>query len=241
MPEHNPEDRVRVKNLVNDILREDGIDPSYVQTFWITRMRKVSGFDANANPTTREVPEEKEIEWDFSRGFFFFWGGKAYTIRPGETKAYYRWMAEHCVGHMVQYILNRKYQSTKRMDPDGTPRYDNNILSNQVLRKTLVNRLVEGVEEWFGGSEDDFDTMLARQFGGDAESAIVERTDAFDTELPEVSQDEPLAAPRPSEAVPATSDPELAKAREEADANGIAYKATDSATTVKAKIIKEMA
>lgn len=235
MPEHNPEDRVFIKNVIK--LEEDDI-----KTFWITRYKKVSFVNANGLADSREITEEKEIEWNFKDGFFFAWGGKHYVIKPGESMSYPRYLADHCVKHMIDYILNTRYLATKRTGEDGTPRYDTNILQNDVLRKKLRNEIFQGVEEWYSGSGDDFDTILNKKYGGDFVSASKESVnmDSQDYEMPEIEQDSPISAIKES-VIPPTSDPQLQNIREEADLNNVTYTERDTVSSIKAKIIKTMA
>lgn len=234
MPEHNPEDRVFVKNIIE--LNEDDI-----QTFWVTRYKKMAQVDANGQVVNKDIPYEKEIEWNFKDGFFFFWGGKVYTLKPGEQKTYYRFLAEHCAKHMVDYLINREYQASKKMGEDGIPRYNKNILNNEIVKKKLWNKIILGVEEWYGGGEDDFDTLLAKQFGGDFEEIAKETVSGEDTELPEVDQSTREAEKPVKRSVPPTDDTELAKIRDEADLIGIEYTDSDTVASLKARIIKEMA
>lgn len=234
MPQHNPEDRVRVRNIVAP-------EADDIQTLWITRYRKDRQIDANGQQVTKEFPYEKEIEWNFKDGFLFFWGGKAYVLKRGEERTYSRFLAEHCAKHMVDYVLNKKYLTTKRMGDDGTPRYDQNILNNEILKKKIRSEIIVGVEEWFEGQDDDFDTMLANKFGGDAESLMTEKVNKEDFQLPEEEQDEVIKNIPSKEPIKPTTDSELQKMRDEADALALEYSQTDTAETIKKMIVKEMA
>lgn len=235
MPQHNPEDRVRVKNIVAP-------EQDDLQTFWLTRYDKLDYIDANGNKGTRDIPVQKEVEWNFKRGFFFIWGGEVFVLKRGEEKSYPRWLAEHCVEHMIDHVLTRKYQATKRMGTDGTPLYDLNILNNESEKKKLRNEIVLGVDEWAKAGEDDFDKMIAEQFGGDFDGMAREQTSNADKDfsLPELPQEDELVVEKKS-VIPPTSDVELQKMREEADQYGIPYTDKDTTSTIKGKLLKQMA
>lgn len=241
MPQHNPEDRVRVKNIV-DTKGEDDF-----QTFWITRYVKVPALNERGEPTNKEVPEQKRIEWNFKKGFFFGWGQKFYSLRPGEEKTYPRFLAEHCAKHMVDYILNKRLLATRTLDENGVPKYKNQIITEHEKQK-ILDEIIVGVEEWHEGNDKDFDTLLNEQYGGDFESEAREKVDKLDYkipqdkdfELPEVSQDEPTNIEKPAKITP-TDDLELQKMREEADAYAIPYTDKDTTESIKAKVLREMA
>lgn len=234
-----------MRNVTNDVLREWGIEESHVHHQPVTRYKKVSRVLDSGEQVTREMSFERDIEWDYGKGFFFAWGGKFYTMKPGEEKVLYRFLAEHCAEHMANYLMTRKYLSTRRDGEGGTYLYDNGILNNQVLKKQLLNRIIVGVEEWNERSDDDFDMMLARQFGSDGTLGEMgsEREDPADTLITkdEVDQTSPPPKSREREEVPPTDDPELKAAREEAEAYGIEFSAKESAESIKRKIIKAMA
>lgn len=237
MPQHNPEDRVRVRNIV----APEGDD---IQTLWITRFRKEKSIDANAQEVVKEFPYQKEIEWNYADGFLFFWGGKAYVLKRDEERTYSRFLADHCAKHMIDYILNKRYIATKRMKDDGTPQYDNNILQNEVLKNQIRNQIIVGVEEWFEGGDEDLDTLLAKKFGGDVDSMVKDRVNHDDMELEGIDQGEEdeiikeIEKPKP---VQPSSDPELQAIREEADGYGITYGDKESKESIKNRILKEMA
>ena len=237
MPQHHPEDRVRVKNIVSNATDD-------VQTFFLTRQKKVQSLGADGQPKTTEVPYEREIDWNFKDGFFFMWGGKAYVMRPGEEKTYPRFLANHCVKQQIQYILNDRHQKSKRVLETGVIMYDRNILNNQVLKKQLANEIIVGVEEWYEGTDDDFDAILNKKFGGDIESYLNDDapTNKEDFELKEIDDYEtkPLEVPELKERK-ATTDKTLQKLRDEADAFSVQWNEGDTADQIKEKVMKAMA
>ena len=234
MPEHNPEDRVSIKNIIQ--LQEDDI-----QTFTRTKYRTESITKIDGTQENRQREYKEEFQWNFKDGFFFAWGGQYYWLRPGQTKTYYRFIAEHAANKMADYLLTREYMATKTVDSDGVPHYANNILQNAQKRQSLLNRIIQGVEEWAIPDTDDFDAKLAREFGGDFDQAAKPLVNSADFMLNEVDQDSKPAKAVERAEVPPTDNPELKKAREEADLYQIVYTASDSADVIKKKILKAMA
>lgn len=235
MPQHNPEDRVRVKNILN-------VEDDDIRTFWITRYRKEEIVDANGNKGTRDIPYDKEIEWNFKDGFFFLWGGRPYVLPPNSEKVYLRFLAEHCAKHMVDHIMNNELLATRRLDADGIPHYSNGILNNEVKRKKLMNEVIVGVEEWYNGGDEDFDAILSKQFGGDAEGMMKEVVDKRDVEIgTEFDQTDTMGKKAERKPITPTSNPELQSARDEADLYAIEYTDKDTVDSIKAKVLKEMA
>lgn len=237
MPQHNPEDRVRVRNIVEP----EGDD---IRTFWITRLRKEKVRDLNGNEAVRSVPYEEEIEWNFKDGFFWAWGGKYYSMKPGEERTMDRFMADHCAKHMVDHILAKRLKATRRMVA-GVPEYDNGILTDEVEKKKIRNRIIVGVEEWYEANDEDFDTILNRKYGGnfDELAKISENNDSREIGfVEEVQQDDMPSVPKkPAKAKAATDDPELSRMRAEADTLAIDWSESDDASSIKARILKEMA
>ena len=236
MPQHNPEDRVRVKNIVTP-------DADDIQTMWTTRQRKVKGLDANGNETTKEVPYELEFEWNFAKGFLFFWGGKAYTLGRDAEKEYPRFLADHCIKGMVDYILTAKHLKSKRTTESGLDIYDKNILGNEVEKKRLRNLAMLGVSSWYDGEDEDFDALLNKQFGGDVDSMIAKKNNE-DFELP-TEDDEPikvkLKQPEVEKTIPQSKDVELQKLRDECSATSVDFTEGDTVSSLKAKLLKEFA
>lgn len=234
MPEHNENDRVRIKNIIN-------IDEDDIKTFWVPRYQKIDTIDQNGIPAKKEIIYQKEIEWNFKKGFFCAWGSKFYTLKPLEEKTYPRFLAEHIADKIAEYLLNKEYLATKKVLDSGIITYNNNILNNKIKRKTLMNQIVIGIEEWNNASDNDFDTMLANQFGGDFQSVVEEKVDKLDFELQEIDQDDKPLKVRVQEEIPKSDNKDLQSARDEAEANGIIYSASDTVQTIKNKIIKAMA
>ena len=237
MPEHeqSPEDRVRIKNII----KTDGDD---IATFWRKVYRKEGVLDLNGGAAVREVASEQEFEWNFAKGFFFSWGSEYYVIRPGEEKVYPRFLADHAVKHMVQYMLNKEYQATRKNMESGLVSYNNNILNNEAKKKAYRNQIIVGVEEYRGASNDSFEQILAREFGGNFDEVASPQISHEDTLITkdDIEQYTPPAPVKPKDIIPPTDNPELARMREEADANGVDYTASDSAQVIKNRIIKAM-
>jgi hypothetical protein len=234
--EHSPEDRVKIKNIIET----NGKD---VATFWRTVYRKEGVKDLNGGVSVRETASEQEFEWDFAKGFFFSWGNEYYVIRPGEEKVYPRFLAEHAVDHMVQYMLNKEYQATRRSLESGLVAYDNNILNNEAKKKAYRNRIIVGVEEYRGASNDSFEQILAKEFGGNFDEVAEPQINKEDVLITkdEVEQWTPPVPQKPKDVIPPTDNPELKAMREEADINDVEYTASDSAAIIKSKILKAMA
>lgn len=234
MPEHNPEDRVRIKNIVK-------IEEDDVQQFSRTKYYREPIIGPNGEQTTRERQEQERFNWNFKDGFFFAWGQQYYWLKPGEQKTYSRFLAEHAANKMIDYILTKEYLATKTVDSDGVPHYQNNILQNPQKREKLLNEIIMGVEEWSVPNNDTFDMKLAREFGGNFENEITSlKNNADITILDEVDQGVPSPKVPERKTVPPTSDPELKKIREEADLYEINYTEKDTIDTIKARIIKAM-
>lgn len=238
MPQHHPEDRVRVKNIVSS--PEDDI-----QTFYINRVRKERVVDVNGIPSTRDFPYEQEILWNFKKGFFFIWGGKPYVLAPGQEKTYPRFLANHCAKQQVQYILNKRHQATKQVLPTGIIMYDQNILKNKVLAKQLTDQVIVGVEEWYEGAEDDFDAIVNKEFGGDIDSYMTdEPTNKEDFTLPEVDDYEEITKEEEAKVkkpIPRSSNKDLQTLRDECDASGVEWEEGDNVDQLKGKLVKMMA
>lgn len=234
MPQHHPEDRVRVKNIVSPG------DPK--ETFFLNRLKKVPHFDQEGRETTRQVPYVQEIEWDFANGFFFIWGGQPYRMAPGETKTYYRFIADHCVKNQVQHELNKRLMASRYLTADGQPRYKDSILTDRNLRKQLHDQIVVGVDEWYVRNDDDFDAIVSREFGGGAQEFVegAQVVDKNDTLLPEEELDDVVIPMDKPKRHAKTTDEAVAKLREEADSFGVDYADSDSAEDLKAKLVKAM-
>ncbi len=242
MPENNPEDRVRIKNIITFPFKAKNgtVVEGDVQTFTRTKYTRLSIINPDGTPGTREQSYEEPFEWDFAAmGFCWAWGGKWYSLNPGESRTMSRFLAEHAAKHMVDYLMYREYATTKTITADNQIRYNDNVLKDQRERDRLMNQIVVGVEEYVTPDNDDFDTKLAKRFGGDFDEKASPVLSKLDFMIEEVDQD---IKPMPQEkAVKPTSDPELKAQREEADLYGIPYADKDSAATIKANIIKQMA
>ncbi len=241
MPENNPEDRVRIKNIVTFpfTARNGTVVDGDVQTFNRTKYAKVPIVNPDGSPGTREQSYDEPFEWDFrTMGFCWAWGGKWYSLNPGETRTMNRFLAEHAAKHMVDYLMTREYLTTRTVTADNQIRYNDNILLNQKERDRLMNQIVVGVEEYVTPDNDDFDTKLARRYGGDFEDRAAPVVNKLDFMIEEVDQDAPAPAERSKPAVPPTDNPDLKAAREEADVWKVPYVASDSAAQIKAKILK---
>lgn len=234
MPEHNPEDRVRIRNIVE--LEEDDI-----QTFKRIRTHKETITGPEGMPVTRERQHDEPFDWNFKDGFFFAWGGQYYWIKTGETKTYYRFLAEHAADTMATYLITREYLATKTVDSDGVPHYKSNILQNAAKREELMNKIIVGVEEWANPDNSDFDQKLARQFGGNFEQEVAPKINTADFMLNEVDQDNRPVKKVERVQVAPSSDAELQKTREEADLYEIVYTEKDTKEAIKSRILKAMA
>lgn len=236
MPTANPDDRVRIKNIVEP----DGT----VQTFWITRYKKQMKLDHQGNAKPIEVPYEDEIEWEFKNGFFFLWGGKAYVMKPGETKEYPRFLANHCMKEQIQYILNKRYDASKRVMENGIVTHEKGILTNQLMKKELEKQIMVEVVEYVDGIEDDFDAILGKKYGGDYESYLNQESEVdkrdVEIEVPDDLADLKKPSETPKERK-ATDDAALQLLRDECEVMGIEWSDTDTVNQLKARIKKEMA
>lgn len=236
MPQHHPEDRVRVRNIINP-------DHDDIQTFFLTRYQKIQSLDINGQPRTVEIPYEKEVQWNFKDGFFFMYGGKAYMLNPGQEKTLPRFLANHCVKNQITHILNERYLKSKKELENGTVVYDRNILNNQILKKQLANEIIVGVESWFEGNDSDFDTIINKKYGGDIDSYI-DNDPSLNKEDVEISlndeEDMPLEL-KPTKERKIVSDSDLQKLRDECDINAIEWTEADTIKTLKDRLTKMMA
>lgn len=229
MPTHNPEDRVRVKNIVSTT--EDDH-----QTFYLARLRKIPFLDANGNMRDKEVPYDQEISWNFKDGFFFLWGGRAYMLKPNEVKSYPRFLANQCAKEQVQYLINKQHAASKRVTSDGITLYGTNILNNKTLKDQIKRQVFIGVESYYEQDDSDFDSVVNKQFGGNAEEFMRESVDPEDYELPTEEQEIPV--PIKTEVTPkaTTSNLDLQKLRDECDANTIEWSENDTIVMLKNRI-----
>ena len=94
MPTPNEQDLIRVRNIaVNDHTIESDI---------VQVPRTLKDIEGNE---TGVYYENIEQEWDNSKGFRVKWGGKPHVIRPGETKVYPRFLAEHYASKLADHMM----------------------------------------------------------------------------------------------------------------------------------------
>lgn len=234
MPERNPEDRVRIKNIVK-------IEEDDVQSFRRIKLRREVIRLQDGTEGSREREYEEPFEWNFRKGFCWAWGGVWYWMEPGEERTMYRFLAEHAAEKMVDYLLNREYLATKRVDTDGVPHYAGNILQNAQKKEKLLNQIILGTEQWAEPDTESFDAKLAAQFGGGFDDQVGPKVDMRDVSIDEVDQGSKADPRTERKAVPPTDNPELKAAREEADLYEIIYTAADSAKMIRDRIVKAMA
>lgn len=238
MPQQkHPEDLVRVRNVV----RPEGED---IQTFFLTRKRKERFTDANGQPAMREISYDQEVRWDFRNGFFFMYGGKPYTLRPSEEKSYPRYIADHCAKNQVQWILNDMYRKSRRTNAEGTAIHDQNILKNSLLRDKLLESVYVGVDNWFEANDDDFDTLLSKQYGSElddfGELSPVSRQDVVIGQEVDMSEGAPVDLVPKHAGVKRSDDPEVQGLRDELDINQVPWDPSDSAKRLKEKLVKAL-
>lgn len=232
MPTNHPEDRVRIKNIIDP----KGDDR---RTVVLHRMRKEKFIDANGQERQRDVPYEEEVDWNYDEGFLFFWGGKPYVLKKGETRSYPRFLAEHAMSHMIQHILNDKHDSTKRLTPNGIYMFDQNILNNESLKKQLRQEIFVGVEEYYEAGDEDLDRILNKEFGGDLDSMIEKpEVNKEDVILKEEEQDDKKLEIKQPKVRTKSNNADLEKIRDEYDAYGFEWNETESVDELKTRLIK---
>jgi len=135
MPQKDPNDLLLVRNI--------DLNSKSVTTDIIKR--PFTHKDPEGKETYTSY-EEVETSWDHSLGFRFYYGGKPFTLKPGEKRVMPRYLADHFVKHLLDHMLNEEAQRTK----------NNSIFKNPAKRKELTDQIVEGVYQ-FANSEDDID------------------------------------------------------------------------------------
>jgi len=136
MPKPHEQDYIRVRNIA---INDDSIETDIVRvprTLIDSEGRETAGYY-----------EEIEDSWDNSKGFRVRWGGKPHIIKPGESKAMPRFLAEHWADKLADHMLLRMGKK----------------LNDKVARKQLLNKILEEVESFYEEDTRDEGDILSAE------------------------------------------------------------------------------
>ena len=86
-----------------------------------------------------------ELENYSHRDYFQFrWNKQPFRLKPGETRRFPRYLAEHFAKHLANHILIKRQDKTKNL----------NLLGNDVERKKLLNEIIISVENYYHQDEE---------------------------------------------------------------------------------------
>lgn len=95
------------------------------------------------------------------------WGGKPYTLEPGEKKIWLRFLAQHFAKHLTNAILLRKekahkdaYLASGGNEKDYMPK---SFVDSRSLRPQTIDSILIGVYSYHQGSNDDPNAMIQQQ------------------------------------------------------------------------------
>lgn len=128
MPRPHEQDLIKVRNIaVNDSSTEVDI-VRVPHTLYDELGKETAGYY-----------EEQEEVWDHRKGFRVKWGGKPHIIKPGESKVYPRFLAEHFANKLADHVLT--IQGKK--------------VNDKTARNAVMGRILEEVVTFY--EEDDRD------------------------------------------------------------------------------------
>lgn len=94
-------------------------------------------------PVDEIHPDTKEVTtWNTKDGFQFKYDGQTYVIPPGETRRYYRFLAEHFADRLIEFILLQREVKEKKA-----------LVSNETERAQLHKEIIVDVESYFLDSQ----------------------------------------------------------------------------------------
>lgn len=143
MPQPHPHDVVMVKNIWEDAPKDYVITETTQQT--------IKNAAASANdPSGMNVPvlEFKEVQHSFrpAEAFEVRWNGRVYRLRPGESRAMPRYLAQHFAKKIADAYLGSQ-------DPTGKLGY----INSATKRPEVIAKILGDVLSYAGGDDDVLD------------------------------------------------------------------------------------
>lgn len=192
MPQPHPHDVVMVKNIWEDAPKDYVITETTQQT--------IKNQAASANdPSGMNVPvlEFKEVTHSFrpAEAFEVKWNGRVYRLRPGESRAMPRYLAQHFAKKIADAYLGSQ-------DPTGKLGYVNSATK----RPETIAKILGDVLSYAGGDDDVLDPN----------QQAMQRADEFNRDGIDNGEFDPLLGnlqpeptqPDPNQQPPDTEDPD---------------------------------
>ncbi len=144
-PEESPEDMLEVKNILVDGVPgfgrkvEEAIPYSTPRgQYRDPRTPAKFDFDRLDNNIYEHV-------WDTSEYFEVRWDGRPHRIRPGMTRQFPRYLADHFAQHLIDFILTCQEEEEKLKG----------LMKNRSARKNLYDQIIVGTISYYNGDYID--------------------------------------------------------------------------------------
>jgi hypothetical protein len=95
------------------------------------------------------------------------WGGREYTLEPGQQIVWMRFLAEHFAKHLTDSILMKREQAHKKayLDKGGSERdyIPKSYLNSRTMRPEVVASILTGVYQYHQADNADPNSMIQQQ------------------------------------------------------------------------------
>lgn len=127
----NPQDIIIVKNI--------DLDCDHIE--YQSARRSTRTVDEDGRVTSGYVDDIEQVP--HAQYFQVKWAGQRFRIKPGDTRLYPRYIAEHFAKHLTDHMLGRAEFKSKQTGKEIS------VINNPIERKKMWDQIIPGVQQYF--------------------------------------------------------------------------------------------